>query len=65
MFSKATRSRPTTRRSGPAGSDWSPYERLEDASDAYFLHADVALDAIRGCSDAARSSVSPWSGWWI
>lgn len=48
MFSKATRSRPTTRRSGPAGSDWSPYERLEDASDAYFLHADVALDAIRG-----------------
>ncbi|MEU3462281.1 hypothetical protein ABZ721_20385 [Streptomyces sp. NPDC006733] len=48
MFSKATRSRPTTRRPGPAGSDWSPYERLEDASDAYFLHADVALDAIRG-----------------
>ncbi|MDJ0344581.1 hypothetical protein QMK19_15275 [Streptomyces sp. H10-C2] len=48
MFSKATRSRPTTRRSGPAGSDWSPYERLEEASDAYFLHADVALDAIGG-----------------
>jgi hypothetical protein len=48
MFSKATRNRPTTRRFGPAGSDWSPYERLQDAAHAYFLHADVALDAVGG-----------------
>lgn len=48
MFSKATRNRPAARRSGPAGADWSPYERLEDAAGAYFLHADVALDAIGG-----------------
>jgi hypothetical protein len=48
MFSKATRSRPLARRLGPAGSDWSPYERLQDAAGAYFLHADVALEAIGG-----------------
>jgi hypothetical protein len=42
------RSRPAVRDSGPAGSDWSPYERLGDAARTYFLHADVALDAIGG-----------------
>ncbi|MFE0632853.1 hypothetical protein ACFW3D_38665 [Streptomyces sp. NPDC058864] len=48
MFSKATRSRTTARPGGPAGSDWAPYARLDDAARAYFLHADVALDAIDG-----------------
>jgi hypothetical protein len=49
MFSKATRSRPTAEAgSGPAGADWSPHARLEDAAGVYFLHADVALDAIAG-----------------
>ena len=48
MFSRATRSRPTARQLGPAGSDWSSYERLPDAARAYFLHADVALEAIQG-----------------
>ena len=48
MFSRAARSRPAVRRLGPAGTDWSPYERLDDAARAYFLHADVALDAIGG-----------------
>jgi hypothetical protein len=33
---------------GAAGSDWSPYERLDDAARAYFLHAEIALDAIDG-----------------
>ncbi|MFF3764183.1 hypothetical protein ACFYYR_08860 [Streptomyces sp. NPDC001922] len=47
-FSRAARSRPTPRRLGPAGSDWSPHERLDDAARAYFLHAEVALDAITG-----------------
>jgi hypothetical protein len=32
----------------PPGADWSPFRRLEDAARAYFLHADVALGAIRG-----------------
>lgn len=54
MFSKATRSRPTSSRLGPAGSDWSPYERLDDAAQAYFLHADVALDAITGVMGRRR-----------
>jgi hypothetical protein len=48
MFSKATKSRPTANRLGPAGSDWSPYDRLDDAAEAYFLHADIALEAIAG-----------------
>ncbi|MFD8074628.1 hypothetical protein ACFV3E_18530 [Streptomyces sp. NPDC059718] len=48
MFSKATRSRTTARPGGPAGSDWAPYARLDDAARAYFLHADVALEAIDG-----------------
>jgi hypothetical protein len=48
MFSRATRNRPAVRDSGAAGSDWSPYERLQDAAGAYFLHSDVALDAIGG-----------------
>ncbi|MYS20413.1 hypothetical protein GA0115240_11963 [Streptomyces sp. DvalAA-14] len=49
MFSKATRSRPRAAGgSGTAGADWSPYGRLADAASAYFLHADVALDAIEG-----------------
>ncbi|MCZ2525820.1 hypothetical protein ACFW9F_19770 [Streptomyces sp. NPDC059506] len=54
MFSKATRSRPSARRLGPAGSDWSPYERLEDAARAYFLHADVAVEAVFGVVDRRR-----------
>ena len=33
---------------GLPGSDWSPYRRLEQAAEAYFLHPDVALDAIGG-----------------
>jgi hypothetical protein len=48
MFSKAARSRPATGQSGPAGTDWSPYTRLDEAARAYFLHADVALDAVAG-----------------
>ncbi|CCB77817.1 MULTISPECIES: hypothetical protein [Streptomycetaceae] len=48
MFSKAARGRPATQRLGPPGSDWSPYQRLDDAVHAYFLHADVALEAVRG-----------------
>ncbi|MFI0896574.1 hypothetical protein [Streptomyces sp. NPDC020983] len=48
MFSKATRSRPAPGGSHTAGTDWSPYGRLEDAAGVYFLHADVALDAITG-----------------
>jgi hypothetical protein len=47
-FGRAARSRPAPRRLGTAGSDWSPYERLDDAARAYFLHAEVALDAIAG-----------------
>ncbi|MGK5631102.1 hypothetical protein [Streptomyces sp. URMC 123] len=46
-FSRAARI-PTQRRLGPAGSDWSPHQRLDDAARAYFLHADVALEAITG-----------------
>ncbi|WNI14816.1 hypothetical protein [Actinacidiphila sp. ITFR-21] len=51
MFGRATRSRPAVAAAaGPAGAgaDWSPYRRLVDAAEAYFLHADVALDAIEG-----------------
>jgi len=49
MFGKATRSRPTAEAgAGTAGADWSPYARLEDAAGVYFLHPDVALDAIAG-----------------
>jgi hypothetical protein len=49
MFSKATRSRPPTATgTAAAGTDWSPYARLEDAAGVYFLHADIALDAITG-----------------
>lgn len=48
MFSGTMWSRPAVRDSGPAGSDWSPYERLDDAARTYFLHADVALDEIGG-----------------
>lgn len=49
MFSKATGSRPpVVSGTGPAGADWSPHGRLEDAAGAYFLHADIALDAIKG-----------------
>ncbi|GAB2616670.1 hypothetical protein GCM10027168_56390 [Streptomyces capparidis] len=48
MFGRATRSRPAARPLGPPGADWSRYERLEDAAAAYFLHADVAVDALRG-----------------
>jgi hypothetical protein len=49
MFSRATKSRaaagPGT---GHAGADWSPYSRLRDAAGAYFLHSEIALDAIAG-----------------
>ena len=49
MFGKATRSRPQVAgASGAAGADWAPYGRLEDAAEVYFLHSDVALDAIGG-----------------
>lgn len=49
MFSRVARLRSSgSAPSGPAGSDWSPYERLEDAARAYFLHAGVALAAIGG-----------------
>jgi hypothetical protein len=48
MFSKATKSRPVASGAHLAGTDWSPYRRLEDAAGVYFLHPDVALDAIGG-----------------
>jgi hypothetical protein len=32
----------------PAGPDWSPYERLADAAHSYFLHSDVAMEALSG-----------------
>lgn len=49
MFGRATRSRPQVAgASGAAGADWAPYGRLEDAAGVYFLHSDVALDAIGG-----------------
>jgi hypothetical protein len=48
IFSKAARRHATAGRPGPAGSDWSPYTRLDDAARAYFLHADIALEAIAG-----------------
>ncbi len=50
MFGKATRSRPAADTGGgaAAGADWSPYRRLEDAAEVYFLHPDIALDAIAG-----------------
>ncbi|MEU8568662.1 hypothetical protein AB0C51_09915 [Streptomyces pathocidini] len=47
-FSRAARSSPAPQRPAPADPDWSPYERLEDAARAYFLHADVALEAVGG-----------------
>lgn len=48
MFSRATRSRPVARPLGPVGSDWSSYRSFGGAARAYFLHADVALDAVQG-----------------
>ena len=49
MFGKATRSRPAADTGGgSAGADWSPYRRLEDAAEVYFLHPGIALDAIAG-----------------
>ena len=33
---------------GLPGADWSPFGRLEAAAEAYFLHPDVALEAIGG-----------------
>jgi hypothetical protein len=49
MFSKATRSRPMTDLGvGTAGADWSAHPRLRDAVQAYFLHPDIALEAIGG-----------------
>ncbi|MEU8351620.1 MULTISPECIES: hypothetical protein [Streptomyces] len=48
LFGKAARGSLAPRRVGPEGSDWSPYERLDEAAHAYFLHADVALDAVGG-----------------
>jgi hypothetical protein len=46
MFSRATKGRTTPRPLGPAGADWSSYRRLDDAARAYFLHAEIALEAI-------------------
>ena len=49
MFSKATKSPPgTAAGQAPQGRTGLPYSRLEDAARVYFLHADVALDAIGG-----------------
>ena len=49
IFSRATRSRRQAARPlRPAGSDWSEYRSLKDAARAYFLHADIALDAVQG-----------------
>ncbi|NJQ01384.1 hypothetical protein HCK00_12815 [Streptomyces sp. PLAI1-29] len=48
MFGRAARGGLAQRQRGPAGSDWSPYGRFEDAARAYFLHADVALEAVGG-----------------
>lgn len=53
-FSRPARSRPAPPRLGPAGSDWSPYDRLDDAARAYFLHPEVALDAIAGVMGRRR-----------
>ncbi|MGA5699346.1 hypothetical protein [Peterkaempfera bronchialis] len=33
---------------GQTGGDWAPYARFQDAARSYFLHADVALDAVAG-----------------
>jgi len=49
MFSRVSRQRPEEQpQVGLPGTDWSPYGRLEDAADAYFLHPDVALAALAG-----------------
>ena len=49
MFSKAARTRPGTEVGArTAGADWSPYGRLEDAAQVYFLHPDIALETIAG-----------------
>ncbi|MFJ6213560.1 hypothetical protein ACIQGZ_09540 [Streptomyces sp. NPDC092296] len=45
---RAVRPRPAEGPPGAAGTDWAPYARLRDAAHSYFLHADVALDAIAG-----------------
>jgi hypothetical protein len=49
MFSRVSGRRPEEQpQMGMPGTDWSPYGRLEDAADAYFLHPDVALAALAG-----------------
>ncbi|MBQ0984333.1 hypothetical protein KBZ10_07320 [Streptomyces sp. F63] len=48
LFGRAARGGLARPRLGPAGSDWSPYERFDEAARAYFLHADVALEAVGG-----------------
>ncbi|WP_037917873.1 hypothetical protein [Actinacidiphila yeochonensis] len=49
MFGKATKSRAAAGAGpGPVGADWSPYSRLQDAAGAYFLHAEIAMEAIAG-----------------
>jgi hypothetical protein len=48
MFSRAARSRAAGPGAGRAGADWSPYPRLQDAAQAYFLHPEIALDAVAG-----------------
>ena len=67
MFGKATSSRPATEAGGgAAGADWSPYRRLEDAAEVYFLHPDIALDAIAGVMgrnrvvDLTEAGASVW-----
>ncbi|MEU4685585.1 hypothetical protein [Streptomyces xinghaiensis] len=48
LFGRAARGGLARSRLGPAGSDWSPYERFDEAARAYFLHSDVALEAVGG-----------------
>ena len=49
MFSRVSKRRAEDGpRLGLPGTDWSPYPRLKDAADAYFLHPDVALTALAG-----------------
>jgi len=48
LFGKAARGGLAPRRVGPAGADWSPYERFDEAARVYFLHADVALESVGG-----------------
>ncbi|OIV38433.1 hypothetical protein BIV57_05955 [Mangrovactinospora gilvigrisea] len=53
MFGRVIRSRSRRARAGvlpptSASADWSEHRRFEDAARAYFLHPEVAIDAVRG-----------------